>query len=224
MEQIKVKGVVFDFNGTLFWDTAYNNKAWDSFLDLHGFHLSDKEKLEIIHGKNNQDSINELFHGKLNADELHRLSRQKEDIYRKFCLEGNPELAPGAKKFLQFLKENNTPFTLATASIRENIDFYFEHLGLGLYFVRNKVVYNDGIIKSKPHPEYYENAMKILSIRKEETLVFEDSFAGISSAENAGVGRIIIVNSNNDDYSKWDYRVIRDFGEVDRNIFLKVGF
>jgi len=219
VEQIKVKGVIFDFNGTLFWDTLYNNKAWDSFLDLQGFRLSDKEKLEIIHGKNNQDSISELFGGRLNKDELHRLSRQKEEFYRKFCLEGNPELAPGATDFLQFLMKNNTPFTLATASISENIDFYFEHLGLGLFFDRNKVVFNDGIIKSKPHPEYYEKAMKILGIRKEETLVFEDSFAGISSAENAGVARIIIVNSNNDDYSNWDYQVIKDFREVDTQIF-----
>lgn len=215
----KIKGVILDFNGTLFWDTQYNNKAWDSFLNLHGFNLSDQEKLEIIHGRNNQDSIKELFGGRLNPDELYRLSRQKEEFYRKFCLEGTPELAPGATDFLRFLMKNNTPFTLATASINENIDFYFENLGLGLYFDRNKVVYNDGVIKSKPHPEYYEKAMKILGIRKEETLVFEDSFAGISSAENAGVAQIIIVNSNNDDYSNWDYQVIKDFNEVDTNIF-----
>ncbi len=214
MEQLKVKGVIFDFNGTLFWDTQYNNKAWDSFLEMHGFRLSDKEKLEIIHGKNNQDSISELFGGRLNLEELHRLSRQKEELYRKFCLEGKPELAPGAIDFLGFLMKNNIPFTLATASIAENIDFYFEHLDLGRYFDKDKVVFNDGVIQSKPHPAYYQKAMMILGLRKEETLVFEDSFAGISSAENAGVARIIIVNSNNDDYGMWNYQVIKDFREV----------
>jgi len=32
---MKIKGVIFDFNGTLFWDTDLHNKAWDAFLERH---------------------------------------------------------------------------------------------------------------------------------------------------------------------------------------------
>jgi beta-phosphoglucomutase-like phosphatase (HAD superfamily) len=54
----------------------------------------------------------------------------------------------------------------------------------------------------------------------EETLIFEDSLLGIQAAENAVAGQIIIVNSNQDDYSHWSYPVIRNFDEVDRKQFI----
>lgn len=46
---MKIKGVIFDFNGTLFWDTTLHNKAWDIFLERHSFELSDNEKNEKKH-------------------------------------------------------------------------------------------------------------------------------------------------------------------------------
>jgi beta-phosphoglucomutase-like phosphatase (HAD superfamily) len=54
-----------------------------------------------------------------------------------------------------------------------------------------------------------------------ETLIFEDSISGIIAAENAKAAKIIIVNSNNDDYSRWDYQQIKNFMDVDKNLFNK---
>jgi len=48
------RGVIFDFNGTLLWDTELHNRAWDEFLKKHNLKLSDKEKNEKIHGRNNE--------------------------------------------------------------------------------------------------------------------------------------------------------------------------
>jgi beta-phosphoglucomutase-like phosphatase (HAD superfamily) len=58
-----------------------------------------------------------------------------------------------------------------------------------------------------------------LGLKECETLVFEDSISGIIAAENAKVAKIIIVNSNDDDYSRWDYQKIKNFKEVDLNLF-----
>ena len=60
-----IKGVVFDFNGTLFWDTKLHNEAWD------------------IHGKNNKDIISSLFPGQLAREEISELSIEKERNYQK---------------------------------------------------------------------------------------------------------------------------------------------
>ena len=60
--------------------------------------------------------------------------------------------------------------------------------------------------------------MDIMGFNKFETLVFEDSISGITAAENAGISKIIIVNSNNDDYSNWNYEKIKDFREVDTTL------
>jgi len=42
------------------------------------------------------------------------------------------------------------------------------------------------------------------------------------AAEKAEAGRIIIVDSNNDDYSRWNYQKIKSFLEVDRALFVSI--
>lgn len=216
---MKIKGVIFDFNGTLFWDTRLHNTAWDRFLENHQINLSDQEKNEKIHGRNNKDILNTVFAADLSDDLIASMSTEKELIYQSLCLQSEITLAPGSEDFLRFLKKQDIPFTIATASSLINVDFYFKHLDLDRYFERSKVIYNDGSIKSKPHPQLFQKAMDALGLEGNEVLIFEDSIAGIRSAENANAGQIMIVNSTDDDYSKWKYQVIKNFAEVDRSIF-----
>lgn len=217
---MKIKGVVFDFNGTLFWDTKLHNQAWDLFLAKNGIVLTNEEKNKKIHGKNNKDILTNIFFKPLSKSEIKQLTIEKENIYQKLCLQTNMELAPGAKEFLIFLRSSNIPYTIATASGIENVDFYFRHLALNDFFDRSKIVFNDGQIPSKPNPQIFQKAIKILEIQNDETLIFEDSIAGIMAAENANAGTIIIVDSNNDDYNKWDHQKIKNFNEVDRTMFI----
>lgn len=214
-----LKGVIFDFNGTLFWDTELHNKAWDYFLDAKGITLTNDEKNHIIHGKNNHDILRGLFGLSLTKNEIDTYISEKESLYQGLCIKANLQLAPGAISFLSFLSSSEVPYTIATASGPENVDFYFRILGLDSYFSRAKVILNDGTIRSKPHPEIFHKALAIIGLKGNETLVLEDSFAGIYAAENAGAGKIIIVNSNNEDYSRWGYQKIKNFNEVDRGLF-----
>lgn len=216
-----IKGVVFDFNGTLFWDTSIHNKAWDIFLEKYNIKISNKEKNKKIHGKNSKDIFNILFSNQLSKEEIGRLSKEKEKIYQKLCLQTDMQLAPGAKEFLNFLKIINIPFTIATASELNNVDFYFKHLELNSFFDRSKVIFNEGRIKSKPNPQIFQKALNTMGLMGCETLIFEDSISGILAAENVKAAKIIIVNSNDNDYSRWDYQQIKNFIEVDKNLFNK---
>ena len=60
----KYKGIIFDFNGTLLWDTKLHNHAWDIFLDKHNIVLSDDEKNKVIHGKTNEVILKIIFDNK----------------------------------------------------------------------------------------------------------------------------------------------------------------
>lgn len=213
-------GVIFDFNGTLFWDTKLHNKAWDIFLTKHNLHLSDEDKFQKLHGKNNRDIFQAIFNGMLSDEEIRNYTLEKELLYQELCLQTNMPLAPGAPEFLDFLKNNNIPFTIATASGKENVDFYFEHLPLTNWFEYDKVVYNNGKIKGKPDPQIYQIAMSIIGKKPEEVIIFEDAVAGLQAAKNAQAGKIIVVDSNDDDYHDWsDYQIIKSFDEVDRMQF-----
>jgi HAD superfamily hydrolase (TIGR01509 family) len=212
-------GAIFDLNGTLFWDTPLHNRAWDIFLKNHGFRLSDEEKHRNIHGKTNQDILRGLFEHVADGTEIQQLIQEKEVLYQKICLERQMGLAPGATRLLKFLRRKGIPFTIATASGKENIDFYFKYLHLGNWFSREKVVYNDGSFKGKPNPDIFLIAARMLKIAPGNLVVFEDSVSGLEAAGRAGIGLIYIVNSNNENYSAWSYVVIRSFDEVDRRLF-----
>jgi beta-phosphoglucomutase len=220
MTDKKFTAVVFDFNGTLFWDTQLHNKAWDQFLNDHNIAVTDEDKSKHLHGKTNREILNILFKSTLAEELFLKYNCEKENIYQKLCRESNLNFAPGSIKFIEFLKEKGIDYAIATSSGINNVEFYLSYLGIGKWFLREKIIFNEGNMKSKPDPEIFTKAINRVNKNPEQVVIFEDSYAGIQSAERAGAGKIIIVNSNGDDYSAFDYPVITNFDMVDRNIFL----
>jgi beta-phosphoglucomutase len=212
------KGAIFDFNGTLFWDTAFHNRAFDIFLEKHHVHLTDVEKRVKIHGKPNADIMRGIFGVHLTDVEIGDMAQEKEAIYRELCVD-DLQFAPGAEDLFNFLTDNNIPRTIATSAGIENVNFYFEKMNLGRWFVLDKVAYDDGTFRGKPHPDVFLIAAQKLNLQPHETVIFEDSVAGIQSAENAGAGKIYIVNSYDENYDCFSHQIITDFEQVDRKLF-----
>ena len=212
------KGAIFDFNGTLFWDTAFHNLAFDLFLEKHDVLLTNDEKRDKIHGKSNPDIMRIIFGNQLTEKKIQEFSQDKELIYRNLCI-NDLKLAPGAEDLFDFLKVNEIPFTIATSAGIENVLFYFENMQLSRWFSLDKVVYNNGSFRGKPQPDIFLSAAKKLNLKPTETVIFEDSIAGIEAAGNAGAGKIYIVNSYGENYSRFPYEVITNFKSVDRNLF-----
>ncbi len=215
---MKFKGLVFDFNGTLVWDTPYHNQAFDIFLEKHNIKLTDQEKTIKIHGKTNPDIMRGLFGRELDNEEIAGFSIEKETIYQQLVI-SDLHFADGAENLFNFLKNKNIPFCIATSSDLYNVEFYFRHLNLQRWFSPDHVIYNDGTLKGKPEPDIFLRAAAKLQLSPCELVIFEDSKAGVVAAENAGAGKIYIVNSINDDFSEFKHELITSFDEVDRNLF-----
>ena len=212
------KGAIFDFNGTLFWDTAFHDLAFDIFLEKHGIHLSDEEKRIKIHGQTNSDIMRGIFGVQLTDKEILDYSQDKEAIYRQLC-KNDLKFAPGAEDLFNFLQDKEIPFTIATSAGIENVSFYFENMNLNRWFTLDKTIYNNGTFNGKPQPDVFLAAALKLDLPPWETIIFEDSIPGIEAAESAGAGKIYIVNSYGENYSRYSYPIITNFNEVDRNLF-----
>ncbi|MCK9159378.1 MAG: HAD family phosphatase, partial [Bacteroidaceae bacterium] len=184
-------GVIFDFNGTLFWDSEYQEISWDKYLETHNINLTMAQKKVYIHGRNGKDTLEFLFKRKLNDLEVEQYTEEKELLYRKECLKHDMKLAPGAISLLNYLKAQKIPMAIATASGKTNVDFFIEKLNLLDYFTEEHIIYNDGKIKGKPHPDIFEKAICKLGVRKSESIIFEDSFSGIQAAINCKVANVI---------------------------------
>ena len=220
-----MKAVIFDFNGTMFFDSDKHEKAWERYLGkLIGRKITDEEFKKYVHGRNSSFIIEHFLNKKMDKETLMNMSDEKEGVYRKLCLEDkeNFHLVNGLTGFLDYLKEKDINVNIATASNKENIDFYFNNFSLGNWFDYDKVVYDDGTLPGKPEPDIYLKAAENIGIDPGDTIVFEDALSGIKSAFNGGFAKIIVIaDKENKAYFeslKEVYGVLKDFTEAIRYI------
>lgn len=220
-----MKGIIFDFNGTLYWDSQLHYDAWREYSKmLRGYEFSDEEMRDKMFGHTNEDIIEYAIGEKPSKEMVEKYGKEKEALYRKRCLLKPEEfkLAPGAVELLDFLKEKNIPRTIATMSEWDNVDFYIKEFHLEKWFDLDKIVYSDGTIPGKPAPDIFMIAADKIGLKPSECLVFEDAIAGINSAKSAGVGKIVGVASIEpiSFYEKIGglHSIIKDFYEFDKSI------
>ena len=221
-----MKGIIFDFNGTLYWDSQLHYDAWKDFSKvLRGYEFTVDEMREKMFGHTNEDIIEYAIGKKPTKEMVEKYGKEKEALYRKRCLmdKENFKLAPGAIEFLDFLKENNIPRTIATMSEWDNVEFYIKEFHLEKWFDLDKIVYSDGTIPGKPAPDIFLIAAKKIGLDPKDCVVIEDALAGINAAKSAGIGKIIAIDSLEpiEFYHKIGglSGIIKNFNEIDRTIF-----
>jgi beta-phosphoglucomutase len=220
-----IHAVIFDFNGTLFFDTEFHNTAWQQFAENHTVHLTTEDLGRNIHGHTNKEILEYLFGPSLSNDQLGRFYEEKEEIYRTIC-RNNPELcvlAPGAENFLNYLKENKIKRTIATASYPKNVQFYNEIFKLDRWFFIDKIIHDNGSFRGKPDPGMFLAAAEVLNTPTNNCMIIEDSIMGITAARNAKAGMIIAISENiqSNKFSAYNFvdHIITDFGEIDKSWF-----
>lgn len=218
---MKEKGIIFDFNGTLFWDSQKHYDAWiETSRKLRGTPFNDYEMVHHMFGRKNSEIIEYAIGRKPSKEEAEKIGREKELVYLDMCKNDpeNTKLADGVEDFLDYICENNIPHTIATMSEKINVDFYIDVFKLEKWFDLEKIVYSDGTIPGKPAPDIYEIAAKKIGIVPKDCIVFEDAISGIEAAKSAGVNRIIAVASKEpvDFYKSIDCvtNVITDFRTI----------
>jgi beta-phosphoglucomutase-like phosphatase (HAD superfamily) len=155
--------------------------------------LSDAEIDVHVHGRNGQYTLEYLLGHTISAEKAAALMEQKEVIYREMCLNlnGNFRLSYGAIPLLDNLVKHKIPHTIATASGKNNVDFFIKHLYLENWFELEQIMYDDGKTAGKPAPDLYLRAAKNLDCQPGNCVVVEDSISGIQAAHAARIGWII---------------------------------
>ena len=188
------QGIIFDYNGTMFFDSQENEQAWRQFIYTSANReITDQEFQHQIHGRPNQAALEYFFNRSLTPCEVAELSEGKERIYRQLCLENADRfhLVEGLTELLDQLIDQQIPCAIATAAGKGNIDFYIEHFDLHRWFDPTKIIYDDGTFPGKPNPAIYLKTAKVLSIEPKSCIVIEDSLSGIEAAKKANIGRIM---------------------------------
>ncbi|MDG3583999.1 beta-phosphoglucomutase [Galbibacter pacificus] len=189
----KEKGFIFDLDGVIVDTAKFHFLAWKKAAAEFNFELT-PELNEKLKGVSRIDSLNKILkwaNASVTNEKFAELSSDKNEDYLSYVQKmTKKDILPGVYNVLSNLKEDNYPMALGSAS--KNASTILEKVGLLDMF--DSIVDGNSVRKAKPDPEVFLIAAKNLKIPPKKCIVFEDSEAGITAANNAGMISVGIGN------------------------------
>lgn len=176
--------VIFDMDGVIFDSEQIVLSSWKKVAAEYGLENIESVMKQCI--GLNYNAANEVFtkayNGKYDFDVL----KPKTSVYYYEHVEkyGLP-VKTGVRELLIFLKEAGYKTAVASSTRIAVVEKEIEDAGLGEYF--GKLVGGDMIKRSKPAPDIFLEAARVLDSKPEECYVIEDSYNGIRAAHAAGM-------------------------------------
>jgi beta-phosphoglucomutase len=91
---------------------------------------------------------------------------------------------------------SRVPLAICSGAARAEIEPVVDAAGLAACF--ETIVSSDDVANGKPDPEGYAKALAALGVDPADSLVVEDTEAGVASARAAGVGRVVALQTTLD--------------------------
>ena len=178
----RVKGAIFDFDGTLA-DTLWVWRKVDQlFLEQYGYTCDEAYVAQMRNLSFVEAAHWTLTHYNLPctaADILHQWFNLAEQLYAT-----SVTLKPGAKTYLNDLRESQIPFVLATSSKRAFCEPLLKANDIYTWFA--ELVTADEVAEAKREPTIFLAAQTALRLKPHEIVVFEDSLQAVQTAARAG--------------------------------------
>ena len=194
---MRYQGIIFDLDGVICSTDEYHYQAWKALADrldipfdrvinnrLRG--VSRMESLEIILEKSSvayTDAQKAVF------------AAEKNDIYRELLHQMSVvDLADEVRDTLHAFRSMG--LKLAIGSSSRNTPFILERIGLSGFF--DAIADGNSITRSKPDPEVFLLAAKLIGLQPCECLVVEDARAGVVAACAGGFDCAAIGDAKDD--------------------------
>lgn len=195
---MKIKGAIFDMDGTLIdslmiWDILWE-KIGDKYLAGTSF-LPDENDIKAVKTCTLENAIKIIHKNygiKSSVEELLVFSNSViNDFYAN-----DVQLKDGILDFLKYAKENNVKMCIASATAPQLIKVALEHCDIKEYFseVFSCAQYKVG----KETPFIFEKALQYLGTPKSYTWVFEDSPLPIKVVKKIGMPTVGVYDKFND--------------------------
>ena len=172
-----MRALLIDMDGTL---VETETRWWQAEIDVmqkHGSTWDVDDQNLAIGGP--LSAVVDYMADKSKAEAESIYQELVDSMYKSFT-EVAPELQPGWSDLLNQAKKSDLQIALVTASNRLLAEALLKSSNLEKYF--DVVVASDDLPRTKPHPDPYLHAAKLLSVEVLDCLVFEDSNTGVTSS------------------------------------------
>ncbi len=180
------KAVIFDLDGVIVSTDGFHYRAWKAMADNEGIYFDEtiNNRLRGVSRMESLEIILEKATKTYTPEEKEAMATAKNDIYRESLVQLTPDdILPGVMDMLTTLR--GMGIKLAIGSSSKNTRVILKQIGLGDYF--DAVADGNQIKNSKPDPEVFLLAAKLLGIDPADCVVVEDAYAGIDAAKAGGM-------------------------------------
>jgi beta-phosphoglucomutase len=181
--------VIFDFNGTLSHDEPVLCRIYRGLFAEYGMPITDRDYYERLSGLA-EHAIAEICLG-AGDPRVPAFIRERIDRYRTTVADGST-VTETTRAAVRFAGER-AQLAIVSGAAREEIVPVVAAAGLGELFAT--IVTDDDVARGKPDPESYLLALAALGVAGEETLVFEDTEAGVASAKAASTRVVALLGT-----------------------------
>jgi len=183
---MKIKGVIFDLDGVIVSTDDCHYHAWKMMADREGiyFDRAINERLRGVSRMASLEIILERAEKSYTEAEKEEMAFYKNEAYKQLVQKLMPDdILPGAMETLNNLKAKGIKVAIGSSS--RNTPVILEHIGLADFF--DGVADGNQITHSKPDPEVFLLATRLIGLKPEECLVVEDADAGVEAALAGGM-------------------------------------
>ncbi len=178
----KIKGIIFDFDGTLVDSVNAYVDAYYTTLKEHGFDIK-KEKIAELLGYSDKKIIETLINDSANAEKILENYRKK---VRNKEFASSLKLFPKTKEMLIQLTKSKIGVFILSGSDKKIMEHILEEKGIKRYFKEIISTRDDGF-NEKPDPEAVEYILKKYSLKREEVIFVGDGMLDFLMAKNSGI-------------------------------------
>jgi len=181
--------IVFDFNGTLSDDEPVLCEIFVRLFAEHGKPLSAQQYFDELVGLSDPEIVRTWL-GPEHPD-VEAVIAERVERYRAAVADGST-VHEHVREAVRYAAER-VPIAICSGAARAEIEPVIEAAGLAPCF--RAIVSSDDVVAGKPDPEGYTKTLAELGADAADTVVFEDTEAGVASARSAGVGYVLAMKT-----------------------------
>lgn len=217
-----LRAIIFDFDGILVDSEPLIFKLTQEMAAKEGWTITEEEYFRNYLALDDRGIVERLFrgHGRpVDPARRDQLVAWKARAYKEKIRDGLPPL-PGAVEFVREAAKEY-PLAIASGSLREEIEYLLDKLGLRKIFA--VLVSADDCAGSKPDPEVFLKALAGLGrlksfaespLQPRECLAIEDAPLGVVAAHAAGIKCLALAHTRPRQELRHAEWVLREFGEI----------
>jgi beta-phosphoglucomutase len=202
--------IIFDMDGVIVDSEPLHQKAFEMLFEELGKKHDHGIVFHEYYGRSDGALLRDFIARNKVPCELEDLTQRKLKYFLKYLREHRPIF----KELHQLVPELAKHYKLGIASsnFRHVIDVVMEISGLRQHF--NVIVGFEDIRFTKPDPEIYFTAAKLLNARPSQCCVIEDAALGVQAAKMAGMTCIGLTTSLSPEQLSRADHIARDYEDV----------